>query len=70
MAARVGMDVKSLVTNKTTYLVVGDQDLNLLAGHTKSSKHRRAEAMQGGGHPIQIVGEARFKVLLRSIEAK
>ncbi|WP_052174905.1 exonuclease domain-containing protein [Paracoccus sanguinis] len=70
MAARVGMDVKSSVTNKTTYLVVGDQDLNVLAGHTKSSKHRRAEEMQNAGHPIQIVGETEFGALVNSVEAK
>lgn len=70
MAARVGMDVKSSVTNKTTYLVVGDQDLNVLAGHTKSSKHRRAEGMQNAGHPIQIVGESEFGALVNSVEAK
>jgi DNA polymerase-3 subunit epsilon len=70
VAARVGMDVKSSVTNKTTYLVVGDQDLNVLAGHTKSSKHRRAEEMQNAGHPIQIVGETEFGALVNSVEAK
>jgi len=70
MAARVGMDVKPTVTNKTTYLVVGDKDLHVLAGHTKSSKHRRAEEMQTAGHTIRIIGETEFKVLLRSVEAK
>lgn len=70
MAAGVGMDVKSSVTNKTTHLVVGDQDLNVLAGHTKSSKHRRAEEMQNVGHPIQIVGETEFRALVASVEAK
>ncbi|WP_114965590.1 exonuclease domain-containing protein [Alkalilacustris brevis] len=69
MAAGVGMDVKSSVTNKTTHLVVGDQDLNVLAGHTKSSKHRRAEDMRNAGHPIQIVGETEFRALVSSVEA-
>lgn len=70
MAAGVGMDVKSSVTNKTTHLVVGDQDLNVLAGHTKSSKHRRADEMQSAGHPIQIVGETEFRTLVTNFEAK
>ncbi|MFN3953366.1 MAG: exonuclease domain-containing protein [Pararhodobacter sp.] len=69
MAARVGMDVKSSVTNKTTHLVVGDQDLNVLAEHTKSSKHRRTEEMQSAGLPIQIIGETEFCALVTSAEA-
>lgn len=64
MAAKVGMDVRSGVTKKTTHLVVGDQDLNVLAGHSKSSKHRKAEAMQEDGHPIQIIGETAFRSLV------
>lgn len=64
MAARVGMTVKASVTKQTTYLVVGDQDLTLLAGHTKSSKHRKAEEMQRNGHPVEILGETKFKALV------
>ncbi len=57
LAARVGMTVKAAVTRKTTHLVVVDQDLTVLAGHTKSSKHRKAEEMQSAGHPVRIMGE-------------
>jgi DNA polymerase-3 subunit epsilon len=64
LAACVGMTVKAGVTKQTTHLVVGDQDLTVLAGHTKSSKHRRAEEMQGAGHPIRIIGESEFKTLV------
>lgn len=64
LAARVGMTVKPAVTRKTTHLVVGDQDLTVLAGHTKSGKHRRAEELQSAGHPIQIIGETEFKALV------
>jgi len=64
LAARVGMTVKAGVTKQTTHLVVGDQDLTVLAGHTKSSKHRKAEEMQSGGHPIRIIGESDFKSLV------
>ena len=64
LAARVGMSVKPGVTKETTHLVVGDQDLNVLAGHTKSSKHRKAEEMRAAGHPIRIVGETEFKGLI------
>lgn len=69
MAAHVGMNVKSSMTNKTTHLVVGDQDLTVLAGHAKSSKHRRAEEMQNAGHPIQVIGETEFKAIVNRAEA-
>ena len=61
LAARAGMDVKANVTNQITHLVVGDQDLGVLAGHSKSSKHRKAEEMRAAGHPIRIMGETDFK---------
>lgn len=64
LAARAGMSVKAGVTKQTTHLVVGDQDLSLLAGHARSSKHRKAEEMQGAGHPIQIIGESDFRKLV------
>lgn len=70
LAACAGMSVKSGVTKQTTHLVVGDQDLALLAGHTKSSKHRKAEEMQNGGHPIRIVGESDFKTLVSNAKAR
>lgn len=69
LAARVGMTVKAGVTKLTTHLVVGDQDLTVLAGHAKSSKHRKAEEMQTGGHPIRIMGESDFKALVTSAKA-
>jgi DNA polymerase-3 subunit epsilon len=46
-------------------LVVGDQDLKLLAGHTKSSKHRKAEELAERGQPIRILQESDFQVLMR-----
>jgi DNA polymerase III subunit epsilon len=63
LASQVGMAVKAGVTRQTTHLVVGDQDLTVLAGHAKSSKHRKAEELQAAGHPIQIIGETEFKAL-------
>ncbi len=70
LAARIGMTVKAGVTKQTTHLVVGDQDLTVLAGHTKSSKHRKAEEMQSAGHPIQIIGETAFKALVTNAGAR
>ena len=64
LAARAGMNVKANVTSQITHLVVGDQDLRVLAGHMKSSKHRKAEEMRAAGHPILIMGETDFKQAL------
>lgn len=64
LAARCGMDVAGNVTKTTTHLVVGDQDLGVLAGHRASSKHRKAEQMRAAGHPIRILGETEFLELV------
>lgn len=67
LAVRAGMSVNAGVTRQTTHLVVGDQDLSVLAGHARSSKHRKAEEMQGAGHPIQIIGESEFCTLVADV---
>jgi DNA polymerase-3 subunit epsilon len=64
LAAKLGCTVHPRVTKKTTLLVVGDQDLDLLAGHEKSSKHRRAEELIGQGIRIRILREGDFQQLL------
>lgn len=65
LAAGAGITVKSGMSKKISLLVVGDQDLTLLAGHTKSSKHRRAEELIEQGQDIRIIDESTF---LRMIE--
>lgn len=65
-AAGGGITVKSGVSKKITLLVVGDQDMTFLAGHDKSSKHRRAEELKEQGHEIKIVGESEFMQLINS----
>jgi DNA polymerase-3 subunit epsilon len=52
------------VNKKTTLLVVGDQDISRLAGHDKSSKHRKAGDLIGEGQNIRILGESDFLRLL------
>ena len=64
LAAQAGMCVRAGVTKQTTHLVVRDQDLTVLAGHDKSSKHRKAEEMREAGHPIRIIGEGEFRALV------
>jgi DNA polymerase-3 subunit epsilon len=65
MAASIGCDVGDNVTQKTTLLVVGDQDIWKLAGYEKSSKHRKAEQLMAQEQQIRILGEKDF---LRIIE--
>ncbi len=64
IAAKLGCTVAPRVTQRTTLLVVGDQDLSLLAGHEKSSKHRKAEELIKKGLPIRILQESDFQQLL------
>lgn len=65
LASAIGCQVGSGVTKKTTMLVVGDQDIKLLAGHNKSSKHRKAEDLIAKGIQIRILKESDFKELVR-----
>jgi len=64
LAASVGCEVDSGVTKKTTLLVVGDMDVQRLAGHSKSSKHRKAEDLAAKGQPIRIIRETDFRELV------
>lgn len=59
-AASMGCKVVPRVTKKVTLLVVGDQDIQRLAGHTKSSKHRKAEKLISKGQSIRILQESDF----------
>jgi DNA polymerase-3 subunit epsilon len=65
LAATIGCQVAPGVTKKTTLLVVGDQDIKKLAGHERSSKHRKAEELIENGIPIRILKESDFKELAR-----
>ena len=60
-AASVGCEVDSSVTKRTSIVVVGDQDIRRLAGHEKSSKHRKAESLMKCGQPIRILRETDFR---------
>jgi len=64
LAASIGCKVAKNVSKKTTLLVVGDQDIERLAGHQKSSKHRKAEDLIKKGLPIRILRESDFKELV------
>ncbi|MCL4836723.1 MAG: transposase [Thermoanaerobaculia bacterium] len=60
-AAGAGCRVDAGVTKETTLLVVGDQDTGRLAGHDKSSKHRKAEELIAKGQSIRILRESDFR---------
>jgi DNA polymerase-3 subunit epsilon len=64
MAARAGCQIDENVTKRTTILVVGDQDIYKLAGHEKSSKHRKAENLIQKGQKIRILTQSDFSRLL------
>lgn len=65
LAAKAGCDVASGVNKKTTIVVVGDQDIRVLAdGADKSNKHRKAEELIAKGQHIRIIGETDFLGLL------
>jgi DNA polymerase-3 subunit epsilon len=66
LAARAGCQVALNVTRKTTILVVGDQDISKLAGHEKSTKHRKAELLLAEGYPIRVICETDFKAIIQS----
>lgn len=63
LATRAGCETADGVTKQTTLLVVGDNDIRLLNGHTKSSKHRKAEALIAKGQPIRILSESDFAAI-------
>lgn len=70
MAAKIGCTVVNGVNKKTTILVVGDQDVRKLAGHEKSSKHRKAEKLIAEGCPIRVLRESDFKELVLLADRK
>lgn len=64
MAATAGCEVAPQVTKRSTLLVVGDIDVKRLAGHEKSSKHRKADELIAKGFPIRIIRESDFHELV------
>jgi DNA polymerase-3 subunit epsilon len=66
LAADAGCTVGEGVTKGTTILVVGEQDIRRLAGHDKSSKHRKAELLISDGVPIRILTETDFRRLIET----
>lgn len=59
-ASAHGFTIAGGVSKKVHFLVVGIQDSSVLAGHAKSSKHRKAEDLIAQGHDIRILTEDEF----------
>lgn len=70
LASSVGCLVTPGVTKKTTMLVIGDQDVAKLAGHEKSTKHRKAEQLIADGQRIRIIRESDFRTLVQTSRNK
>jgi len=66
IAAEAGCRVTDSINASTTLLIVGDQDARMLAGHEKSSKQRKAEALITKGCAIRILTETDFRELVRT----
>lgn len=61
----VGGIIKSGVSSKTDYLVVGDQDQKLVGSEGISSKEKKAYDLQAKGKPLEIINEQEFLALLK-----
>lgn len=67
MAVNVGAIVKSSVSRKTDYLVVGQQDKVLVGEDGMSTKEEKAYDLNATGSAnIQIIGEEEFTSLVNN----
>ena len=61
MAVDVGAVIKSSVSGKTDFLVVGQQDIMLVGASGTSTKERRAQEINSSGKGnIQVITEQEF----------
>lgn len=66
LAVNVGAIVKTSVTSKTSYLVVGDQDLARVGDDGMSTKQEKANALNASGKAnIQIISESEFLEMVK-----
>ncbi|MHA6261552.1 exonuclease domain-containing protein [Sporosarcina sp. CAU 1771] len=60
----LGANFGNNVTKSTTFLIIGDQDLQKFGEGFKSSKMKKAESLKNQGKDIEIVGEQEFLKML------
>ena len=65
-AVNFGAVIRDAVSKKTDFVIVGRQDPNLVGHNGMSSKEKAARHLADAGHPIQIIDEQKFHVLLQS----
>lgn len=63
-AVDLGATCSNTVTKSTTFLIIGDQDLQKFGAGFKSSKMKKAEQLLAGGQTIEVVGEYEFLKML------
>ncbi len=56
------------VSKKTTTLVVGDQDVSLLAGHTKCFEHRKVQQLASQRLGIRILNASEVLGMAGTVE--
>lgn len=65
-AAELGLEIKSGVSKKTDYLVVGEQDEAIVGSSGLSSKQVKAEVLIEDGFDIKILDEDEFITLIKA----
>lgn len=65
-AVNAGAIIRSSVSKKVDFVVVGTQDLDIVGCDGMSTKERTARQMADAGIPIQVIDEQRFFALLQS----
>ncbi len=64
IVVNLGGILDNSVTKETNYLILGDNDYNVILKGKKSSKHKKAEEFKLKGHDIEILDENTFYDLL------
>ena len=62
----IGATIKSGVSKKVDYLIVGEQDISLVGDDGMSTKEERAYELISEGHNIKVINESDFLELIKS----
>ena len=67
IVVNLGGILDNSVTKETNYLILGDNDYNVILKGEKSSKHKKAEELKLKGQDIEILDENTFYDLLENV---